>query len=164
MVLLLLLPALLGLTGHHGEVGQIATAQIAQVTTGLGIIGHGRSPARHHHRRRRRRRCRRRRRAAGMREPPEHLEQRAAGAVAPHQPLAGRVRHQPRVAAVRRRALAVEHCAIRRRSHTLLVNLALLETGGSISPISYGGGGGLCARASERRWKFARLFKVVPGR
>lgn len=139
LLLLLLLPTLLGLTGHHGEVGQIATAQIAQITTGLGIIGHGRSPVRHHHRRRRRR-------AAGMREPPEHFEQRAAGAVAPHQPLSGRVRHQARVTAVRRRALAVEHRAIRRRSHAFLVNLALLETRDSISRWGHGGG---CAREAS---------------
>lgn len=43
LLLLLLLPTLVSLAGHHGDVGQIATAQItAHVTTGFGITGKGR--------------------------------------------------------------------------------------------------------------------------
>jgi len=131
LLLLLLLPAFVGFAGHHGDVGQIATAQItAHVTTGLGITRKGRFVDRH-----RRRRWRRMAR--------EHLEHRAcgvqqqvaaAGALTPRHPIAGHV-EQPRVEMlaatwrpIRRRTLAIEHRAIRRRPHALLINLALLET------------------------------------
>lgn len=130
MLLLLLLPAFVGLTGHHGDVGQIATAQItAHVTTGFGITGKGRFADRR--RRRRRRRV--------TREPFEHrarsVQQRAgaAGALTPRYPVAKRV-EQPRMkrligwwGPIRRRALAIKYRAIRRRPHTFLINLALLK-------------------------------------
>lgn len=133
LLLLLFLPALIGLAGHHGDVGQIATAQItAHVTIGLGITGKGRFADRH--------RRRRRRRVAW-----EHLEHRASGiqqqvaatgALTSRYPIAGQVEQSRmdvlaatgRRGPIRRRTLAVEHCAIRRRPHALLVNLALLKT------------------------------------
>lgn len=131
LLLLLFLPALIGLAGHHGDVGQIATAQItAHVTIGLGITGKGRFADRH--RRRRWRRVAR-----------EHFEHRAsgiqqqiaaAGALTSRYPIA-RELEQPRMymlaatgrwGPIRRRTLAIKHCAIRRCSHALLVDLALL--------------------------------------
>jgi len=67
LLLLLFLPAFIGLAGHHGDVGQIATAQItAHITIGLGITGKGRFADRH--RRRRWRRVAR-----------EHFKHRASG-------------------------------------------------------------------------------------
>lgn len=114
-VLLMLLPAFLGLAGHHGDIGQIT-----RITTGLGITRQGRFLGRHHNRRRHWT-------AARAWKFPEHPQERTASAVGTY-PLRYKLM-QRRLAPIRWWTLAVEYRAIWRRPDALLVNLALLKTG-----------------------------------